>query len=91
MAGTCFRCHGGQKEGGKLRVDSREAFIQGGQSGAAIDLKAPDKSLLLAAIFYGLNRVFGDRGYFGASSEWLATINMILALFNLLWPERHSH
>ncbi len=27
---------------------------------------------------------FGDRGYFGASSEWLANINLILALFNLL-------
>jgi Zn-dependent protease len=44
----------------------------------------PVSSLVLAAIFYGLNQGFGDRGYFGASSEWLAYINLILALFNLL-------
>jgi Zn-dependent protease len=44
----------------------------------------PASSLILAAFFYGLNQGFGDRGYFGASSEWLAYINMALALFNLL-------
>src|ERR671913_630625 len=44
----------------------------------------PLSSIVLAAIFYGLHQAFGDRGYFGASSEWLAYINMILALFNLL-------
>ena len=44
----------------------------------------PASSLVLAAIFYGLNQGFGDRGYFGASSEWLAYINLALALFNLL-------
>jgi len=44
----------------------------------------PVSSLVLAAIFYGLNLGFVDRGYFGASSEWLAYINLVLALFNLL-------
>ena len=44
----------------------------------------PVSSLVLAAIFYGLHQGFADRGYFGASSEWLAYINLILALFNLL-------
>jgi Zn-dependent protease len=44
----------------------------------------PLSSLVLVAIFYGLHQWFGDRGYFGASSEWLANINLILALFNLL-------
>jgi Zn-dependent protease len=44
----------------------------------------PASSLVLAAIFYGLNEVLGDRGYVGASSQWLAYINLILALFNLL-------
>ena len=44
----------------------------------------PASSLVLAAIFFGLNQVFTDRGYFGASSEWLAYINLVLALFNLL-------
>ncbi len=50
LAGTCFRCHGGQKTGGELRVDSREALVRGGESGAAIDLTKPKQSLLLAAI-----------------------------------------
>ena len=44
----------------------------------------PASSLVLAAIFFGINQGLGDRGYFGASSEWLAYINLILALFNLL-------
>lgn len=50
LAGTCFRCHGGQKVAGGLRVDSREALIKGGESGPAIDSQALDRSLLLAAI-----------------------------------------
>ncbi|MBA2596907.1 MAG: site-2 protease family protein [Chloroflexia bacterium] len=44
----------------------------------------PASSLLLAAGFWGLNQAFGDRGYLGASTQWLAYINLILALFNLL-------
>ena len=44
----------------------------------------PLSSLVLAAVFLGLNQLAGDRGYFGASSQWLGTINLILALFNLL-------
>jgi hypothetical protein len=50
LAGTCFRCHGGLKEGGSLRVDSRESLLKGGDSGSAIDHADPKKSLLLAAI-----------------------------------------
>jgi Zn-dependent protease len=44
----------------------------------------PASSLVLAAVFYGVYRAIGDRGYLGASSEWLAYINLVLALFNLL-------
>jgi Zn-dependent protease len=61
--------------GGKAKTSGAEFRI------AAI---GPASSILLAAIFYGINRSFGDRGYLGASSEWLAYINLILALFNLL-------
>ena len=50
LAGTCFRCHGDQKTGGELRVDSREALLKGGNSGPAIDLEQPSASLLLQAI-----------------------------------------
>ncbi len=61
--------------GGKPRTPGTEFRV------AAV---GPASSLVLAAIFYGLNQAFTDRGYFGASSQWLAYINMILALFNLL-------
>ena len=44
----------------------------------------PVSSLVLVALFYGISRAVGDRGYLGASSEWLANINLVLALFNLL-------
>jgi Zn-dependent protease len=44
----------------------------------------PLSSLVLAAVFLGLNQLTGDRGYFGASSQWLGTINLLLAGFNLL-------
>jgi Zn-dependent protease len=44
----------------------------------------PASSLVLAALFWAINQAFGDRGYLGASSQWLATINVLLAGFNLL-------
>jgi Zn-dependent protease len=44
----------------------------------------PASSLLLAALFLGMNQLIGDRGYLGASSQWLGNINLILAIFNLL-------
>ncbi|HTN74363.1 MAG TPA: DUF1549 domain-containing protein, partial [Pirellulaceae bacterium] len=50
LAGTCFRCHGGQQEGGSLRIDSREALLHGGDSGPAIETDKPEQSLLLKAI-----------------------------------------
>ncbi len=47
---TCFRCHGDLKVSGMLRVDSREALLKGGESGAAIVPGKPDESLLIKAI-----------------------------------------
>ncbi len=47
---TCFRCHGENKISGGLRVDSREALLQGGESGESIVLGKPDESLLVRAI-----------------------------------------
>jgi len=47
---TCFRCHGDARVSGMLRVDSREALIQGGESGAAIVPGKPGESLLIKAI-----------------------------------------
>jgi hypothetical protein len=50
LAGTCFRCHGGSKTSGALRVDSRAALLKGGESGPAIVLNHPEASLLIRAI-----------------------------------------
>ena len=46
----CVSCHGPKKQESSLRVDSRAALVRGGDRGPAINLKQPDKSLLLQAI-----------------------------------------
>jgi hypothetical protein len=50
LAGTCFKCHGGNKVSHGLRVDSREALLKGGKSGPAIVPGNSQKSLLIQAI-----------------------------------------
>jgi cytochrome c553 len=50
LAGTCFRCHGGEKTAHELKVNSREALLKGGKSGAAVVAGEPEKSLLFKAI-----------------------------------------
>src|SRR5688500_3724503 len=46
---SCVSCHGSGAAGG-LRLDSREAALQGGTSGPAIVPGDPDKSRLMAAV-----------------------------------------
>ena len=50
LAEICFRCHGGQKTSGQLRVDSAEALLKGGETGPALVSGQPGESLLLKAI-----------------------------------------
>ncbi len=50
LVDSCFRCHGGERDSGGLRVDSRDALLAGGDSGAAIVPGNPTASLLVAAI-----------------------------------------
>src|SRR4051812_615075 len=50
LAGTCFKCHGGEKTNGKLRVDTREMLLKGGRSGPARVPGDADKSLLMRAL-----------------------------------------
>src|SRR5947209_8195239 len=51
LKANCFACHGGEKKiKGGLRLTSREAILQGGDSGPAVDPEKPDQSLLLRAI-----------------------------------------
>jgi cytochrome c553 len=47
----CVRCHGEEKQQGNLRLDSRQAWIQGGDSGPAI-VPGDRDSLLLQVIRY---------------------------------------
>jgi len=44
----------------------------------------PASSFVLAGLFFALNRTVGDQGYLGASTQWLALINLMLGAFNLL-------
>ena len=50
LADTCFRCHGPKRQKGKLRLDSREAILRGGESGPALLPGKPAESLLMEAI-----------------------------------------
>jgi mono/diheme cytochrome c family protein len=50
LVNHCQECHGAKKQESSLRLDSREAVLQGGLSGPAIVPSEPGKSLLIAAI-----------------------------------------
>jgi hypothetical protein len=52
LTGTCFRCHGGKKVRGGLRVDSRAALVRGGDRGPAFVPGDPERSLLVQAVRY---------------------------------------
>lgn len=47
---NCIRCHGENKDKGELRLDTYALTMEGGETGDAIDLKNPDKSLILELI-----------------------------------------
>jgi mono/diheme cytochrome c family protein len=50
---NCLKCHGAEeKVKGELNLTTRKAILDGGASGAVVDLKNPDQSLLLKAIHY---------------------------------------
>src|SRR5580692_1949726 len=50
---NCLKCHGAEeKVKGELNLTTRKAILDGGASGAVIDLKNPDESLFLKAIHY---------------------------------------
>jgi len=47
---NCFKCHGAEKQKGKLRLDSREAALKGGKGGPAFVASDSAKSELLRRI-----------------------------------------
>lgn len=49
----CFECHGGgERIRAELVLTNRHSLLAGGDSGPAVDLQAPDDSLLLEALNY---------------------------------------
>jgi len=52
LANQCFSCHSSEKQRGKLRLDSRENILRGGDQGPAVIPGKPDESLLLRAVTY---------------------------------------
>ncbi|MCY2963871.1 MAG: PSD1 and planctomycete cytochrome C domain-containing protein [Planctomycetota bacterium] len=46
----CFKCHSDKKQWANLRLDSREAQLKGGDTGAAIVPGKPEESLLIRAV-----------------------------------------
>ncbi len=50
---SCLKCHGAEEKiKGGLRLTSRQGLIEGGDTGPAVTLDHPDKSLILKAIGY---------------------------------------
>ncbi len=49
----CVKCHGPEKQEGGLRLDSRQAMLQGGDSGPAVVPGDPEDGFLVDAIRYG--------------------------------------
>lgn len=76
LANDCIKCHGEEKQKAGLRLDSRSALLEGGDSGPAIIPGDVQKSLLIAAI-----RQVGDismppksrlsEGEINKISEWI--------------------
>lgn len=50
LASSCVKCHGAKKQSGGLRLDSRAAMLEGGDTGPAVVPGAPGESLLILAI-----------------------------------------
>ena len=47
---SCFECHDAKLQKGKLRLDSRDGWAKGGESGPAIVPGKPDDSLLIKGV-----------------------------------------
>jgi mono/diheme cytochrome c family protein len=52
LSANCFSCHGPKKQEAGLRLDSREAVLKGSENGVVVDVKNPEKSLVLQVLHY---------------------------------------
>jgi hypothetical protein len=50
LSEACLGCHGPKKQSSGLRLDSREALLEGGDNGPAVVPGKPDESLLVQAV-----------------------------------------
>ncbi len=50
LVAECYECHGAKKQKGGLRLDFRDGWKKGGESGDAIVPGEPAKGLLLSSI-----------------------------------------
>ncbi len=75
LAENCYACHGDDKQKGGLRLDSREAILTGGESGAAIVAGNIDDSLMLQAVRYESHEMPPDKKLpdesIGVLDEWV--------------------
>jgi len=58
---NCHRCHGAEKQKSGLRLDTKDGFLAGGESGPAFNADKPEESLLLDAVRYGRFQMPPDR------------------------------
>jgi mono/diheme cytochrome c family protein len=84
----CIDCHGSDKQEGKLRLDSREAVLAGGENGPAILPGDPEHSLLIAAVHYKDDRAqMPPKGKL--DDDKLAALTRWVKL-NAPWPTRNA-
>lgn len=50
MDASCVKCHGSEKQKGKLRLDSLEAVLKGGENGKILEKGKGDKSPVLYSV-----------------------------------------
>ena len=55
FAHHCYKCHGKAKVKGKLRLDSREAIMKGGENGVVIVPDHPEKSEMIRRVTLSAN------------------------------------
>ena len=84
---NCFKCHGAEKQKGKLRLDSRAAALKGGKGGPAIVAGDTAKSDL----FHRIGLPKSDDDFMPAEGEPLpkAQLELIAKWINegAVWPE----
>lgn len=80
----CHRCHGVEKQKSGLRLDTKDGFLAGGESGPAFNADKPDDSLLLDAVRYGRFQMPPDRKLaedeIKSIEQWLKS--------GAAWPEK---